>query len=299
MLGSFDRLGYLRHRRRFVSHDLDVDLSDRVCLITGGNAGIGRATAAVLATHGATVRLMCRDALRGEQACEELQRETGSHHIDLVVLDISDLSAVRRVGKFLGRVDVLIHNAGVLPRTRDVTADELELTFATHVVGPHLLTRLLEPALRESADGRVIFVSSGGMYTQRLSLDDLAWDRRPYDGVAAYAQTKRMQVVLAEQWAARLADSAATACAMHPGWADTASVRTSLPRFYRFLGPVLRSAGEAADTVIWLAARQPAPTPRGAFWFDRVARHTHYLPWNREAAADRQALWDRCEELVG
>jgi NAD(P)-dependent dehydrogenase (short-subunit alcohol dehydrogenase family) len=186
----------------------------------------------------------------------------------------------------------------VLPATRQLTADGLELTFATHVAGPHLLTRLLEPALRASTDGRVIFVSSGGMYTQRLSLDDLGWERRAYDGVTAYAQTKRMQVVLAAQWAERLAGSAATAAAMHPGWADTASVRTSLPRFHRLLRPVLRSAEEGADTIVWLAARRPAPTPRGAFWFDRVARTTYYLPWTREDAPTRDALWARCEEAA-
>ena len=97
--------------------------------------------------------------------------------------------------------DVLIHNAGVLPDERIETEDGLELSFATHVVGPFLLTGLLRPALEKSSDARVIWVSSGGMYTRRLNVRDPNWKKREYDGVLAYADTKRAQVVLADLWA--------------------------------------------------------------------------------------------------
>jgi len=94
-----------------------------------------------------------------------------------------------------------VHNAGVLPGERVETDDGLELTFATNVVGPFLLTRLLRSNLEKSPDGRVIWVSSGGMYTRRLNLEDPNWTERGYDGVIAYAETKRAQVVLSELWA--------------------------------------------------------------------------------------------------
>ena len=90
---------------------------------------------------------------------------------------------------------------------RNETDDGLESTFATHVAGPFLLTRQLRERLEESADGRIIWVSSGGMYTRRLNLEDLDWTEREYDGVTAYAETKRAQVVLAELWSEELAGS--------------------------------------------------------------------------------------------
>ena len=123
---------------------------------------------------------------------------------------MSDLGAVREAAARLssGPVDVLVHNAGVLPDERVETADGLELTFATHVVGPFLLTRLLRGSSRSRPTGRVIWVSSGGMYTRRLNLEDPNWTRRDYDGVIAYAETKRAQVVLAELWAEELARNA-------------------------------------------------------------------------------------------
>ena len=301
MIGSFDRFGFARHARGFDAQHLEVDLGGRVCLVTGGNAGIGNATALELARRGATVGLLCRDPGRGEAARDELRPATGSAQVSFDVPDVSDLEAVRRFATQLDApaVHVLVHNAGVLPDERIVTADGLELTFATHVAGPHLLTRLLAPRLRVVQDARVIWVSSGGMYTQRLDLADVNWvTRRPYDGVKAYAQTKRMQVVLAELWARELAP-AVHVYSMHPGWADTRSVQTSLPSFHRLMKRLLRTPDQGADTVVWLAARQPAPEPSGTFWFDREIRSAHYLPWTAERGDDRQALWALAEQVTG
>jgi NAD(P)-dependent dehydrogenase (short-subunit alcohol dehydrogenase family) len=213
---------------------------------------------------------------------------------------VSDLSAVRAVGERLAEepVDVLVHNAGVLPDAREITGDGLELAFATHVAGPHLLTRLLAPRLAESPDGRVIFVSSGGMYTQRLDLRDLDWSEREYDGVRAYAQTKRMQVVLAELWAERLERDGAVANSMHPGWADTPAVQSSLPGFHTMTRAILRTPAEGADTVVWLAASEPGGAISGEFAFDRRPRGVYYVPGTREREGDREALWALCERIA-
>jgi len=299
VIGSFDRLGFTRHARRFAPADLAVDLTGRVCLVTGGNAGLGRATALELARRHATVRLLCRDAGRGEAARDELRREAGTGQIEADVVDVSELASVRSLVDRLALpvVDVLVHNAGVLPATRELTGDGLERCFATHVVGPHLLTRLLEPALRAAGDARVVFVSSGGMYTQRLALDDLDWSRRDYDGVVAYAQTKRMQVVLADRWARELAGTGTSVYAMHPGWADTRSVAVSLPRFHRLMRPLLRTPAQGADTIVWLASRRPAP-PSGGFWFDRAKVSAHYLPWTREAPGDDERFGALLERIA-
>jgi NAD(P)-dependent dehydrogenase (short-subunit alcohol dehydrogenase family) len=300
MIGVFDRLGLERHRKAFDAADLEVRLEGRVCLVTGANAGIGRATSRALAARGARVLLLCRHAGRGEEARDLLRRETGNPLVDVRRLDVSDLGDVRGLaGRLrLPAIHVLVHNAGVLPDRRILTADGLELTFATHVAGPHLLTALLADRLR-AGRARVVWVASGGMYLQRLSLDDLQWERRRYDGLVAYAQTKRMQVVLASQWAKRLAGSGVEVHAMHPGWADTGSVRSSLPAFHRVMGPLLRDAEGGADTVVWLAVCPRLPGPGGSFWFDRKRHRTHLLPWTIERSGEAERLARRCDELTG
>ena len=300
ILYSFDRGGFLRHARSFVAGDLDADLSGKVCLVTGANSGIGFETCRALAERGATVWMLCRDRGRGQRAVEQVRTATGSTCVHLALLDVADLGAVRRfAGDFAApRVDVLVHNAGVLPDRRTLSTDGHEITLATHVLGPWALTQALAPKLRASRDARVIFVSSGGMYTQRLSLDDCEWHRRPYDGVAAYAQTKRMQVVLAELLAEELPAARITVSSMHPGWADTPAVRTSLPRFWKTMQRRLRTPAEGADTVIWLAASPAARGRSGLFWFDRKARSTHLLPWTRESRADREALHGLCRSAA-
>jgi NAD(P)-dependent dehydrogenase (short-subunit alcohol dehydrogenase family) len=165
------------------------------------------------------------------------------------------------------------------------------------VAGPFLLTRLLEERLAESSDARVIFVSSGGMYTRRLEVDDPAWTARDYDGVIAYAETKRAQVVLAELFADALRHRGVVVHAMHPGWADTPAVASSLPLFHRITQSILRTPAEGADTVVWLAACPRARESTGAFFFDREARRTHWLPWTPESEADRRSLWRLCEQI--
>ncbi len=298
MIGSFDRLGFERHRRRFRPGDLDVDLEGRTALVTGGNSGLGFATADALARLGAHVFLACRDVERGSRARAALCEATGSKRIELAVLDVSDLDSIRSFATtFVPRqLDLLVHNAGLLPDERTLTRDGLELTFATHVVGPHLLTSQLMPRLTSSPDARVVFVSSGGMYTQRLDLDDLAWERRTYDGVRAYAQTKRMQVVLAARWAEALRGTSVRVYSMHPGWADTPGVVRSLPLFHKVTRAVLRTSAEGADTIVWLCAVARAPEPNGGFFFDRAPVREHWLPWTHETSADRDELWRMCEE---
>jgi NAD(P)-dependent dehydrogenase (short-subunit alcohol dehydrogenase family) len=112
----------------------------------------------------------------------------------------------------------------------------------------------------------------------------------PYDGVRAYAVTKRAQVALASLWAEHDPDGPRVA-AMHPGWADTAAVQAALPRFRALTRPLLRDAAGGADTLAWLATTPIDQLARGAFYFDRAARATHVLPWQRDRPADRAALW--------
>jgi hypothetical protein len=136
------------------------------------------------------------------------------------------------------------------------------------------------------------------MYTRRLNLQDPDWNERDYDGVIAYAETKRAQVVLAELWAEELRGSSVVVNSMHPGWADTPSVKNSLPRFHRITRQILRTPTEGADTVVWMAAYSGARLSTGCFFFDRKERRTHLLSLTKETEHDRRTLWQLCERLT-
>jgi dehydrogenase/reductase SDR family member 12 len=184
---SFDRTGFERHRRAFADPAIAIDLRDRVCLVTGASAGLGLEAARELARRGADTWLLCRNRERAESTRKEIEVSTGSRRVQIAVLDVGDLDAVRHFAASFGpsQVSALVHNAGLIPERLQCTAQGLELALATHVAGPFLLTRLLESRLRAAAPGRVIFVSSGGMYPTRLSLADLDWSHREYSGLAA------------------------------------------------------------------------------------------------------------------
>ncbi len=279
---SFDRTGFFRHRRRFLAEDLQVDLRGRTVAVTGANAGLGRAAAESLHELGANVWLICRDGDRGRAALDALKAKPGGDP-QLVRGDLSDLESVRRVADALpASLAVLVHNAGVLPRAFQRTADGLELTWATNVVGPFLLTQLVLPRLREQADARVITVASGGLYGVSLDVEVARRAAAPegsgrFDGVRQYAFTKRAQLALSDRLAVR--EPQVRLHTMHPGWADTGGVRRSLPTFRAVTRPILRTPEQGADTIVWLAAVAAArlEPATGGFWFDRAVAPRHLL----------------------
>lgn len=292
---GYSRVGYVLRRRGWADCDpVPGALRGRTALVTGANRGIGQAIAEGLARLDATVVLAVRDRERGRRAQGQIRAAVPGADVVVEVCDMSDLSAVRAfaadVISRLPRLDVLVHNAGVLPSAREQTADGHEITLATHVLGPILLTELAASKLAGSVDPRVIFMSSGGMYTQALSVQDLEYRKGRYRGAVAYARTKRMQVALTPILADRYAAQHISIYSMHPGWADTPGVADALPIFRKMTGPLLRSAEEGADTAVWLASTAP-PQPTGLFFHDRRARPDHYLPFTRDSDDERQALW--------
>jgi NAD(P)-dependent dehydrogenase (short-subunit alcohol dehydrogenase family) len=285
-------------------------MAGKVVLVTGATSGLGTAAATGFARLGAAVHLLARNPSRGEDARAAVA-EQAEADVHLELCDLARLDSVRefaqRFSDRVPRLDVLVNNAGVLTPERTLSPDGIELTFAVNVLSPFLLTAELLDALRRGAPSRVINVSSGGMYARRLNADDLQ-NSRDFGPTAAYARTKRAEVVLTEMWAERLAPDRIAVNAMHPGWVDTPGVRSSLPRFYRLTRPLLRTPAEGADTIVWLGAARAATFPRpehgpeqgsGGFWHDRARRPVHLLPTTRESAADRRQLWAECERLSG
>jgi dehydrogenase/reductase SDR family member 12 len=299
---GYTSVGYRLRQAGWADDPAPDALRGRTALVTGANRGIGKAIAAGLAGLGATVLLTVRDRNSGEQAREDIVGADPDADVRVEVCDVSDLETVAAFADDLAgrvpRLDVLIHNAGVLPDSRSETADGHEITLATHVLGPILLTERLLPILADSGDARVILMSSGGMYTQSLPTDDPEYRRGRYRGVTAYARTKRMEVAFTPILARRWASQDVRVYSMHPGWADTPGVTAALPGFRKVTGPLLRTPEQGADTAIWLAATAPAP-PTGGFWHDRRPRPQHYLPLTRSSDQDLELLWRYCADAIG
>ncbi len=300
---GYTRLGYAARRRGWDSRDLEVSMGGKTVLVTGATTGLGLAAAESYARLGASVRMLARNPERAERARAEVARRTGNDDVAVGLCDLSSLASVREFARdFSSReshLSVLVNNAGVLLNERTKSVDGIEMTFATNVLGPFLLTNLLTPMLEASAPARIINVSSGGMYSQKIDVEDLESERIDYDGARVYARTKRAQVILTELWAQRLRGTGVVVHSMHPGWVDTPGVETSLPRFYRITKPVLRSPAEGADTIVWLGAAAQPGLSSGGFWHDRRRRPTHRVPWTKEGPRERALLWERCARLSG
>jgi NAD(P)-dependent dehydrogenase (short-subunit alcohol dehydrogenase family) len=307
---SFSRVG-IALRRRLEAWDELPTMAGRIAVVTGSTSGIGLAAATALAELGATVHLVGRDAGRAARARVAVEAAGPAPvHVDLV--DMADPDAVAGFGARLsaryGHLDVLIHNAGALTRSYRTTPTGVELTVATQVLGPYILTAAVAPLLWRAAAATVVTVSSGGMYTQRFDLDHLEMGPDDYDGVVAYARAKRAQVVLADAWAHRFAAAGVASFAMHPGWVDTPGLETGLPRFRTLWRPVLRTPAEGADTVVWLAAGGPAAEASGpgarpavsGFFHDRRIRSERRPPLLRPThPGDGDALLHWCAARTG
>ena len=301
---SFGRSGYAIRRRLFAWDDPGAwSLAGRTVVLTGPTSGLGREAAGAFARMGARLVLVGRDGARLDAVRVALIAETRNEAITTVVADMSSLASVRAAADAIlaaePRIDVLVDNAGAMFAERALTQEGFEGTFATMVLGPFVLLARLAPRLAESGEGRVVAVTSGGMYTQALPLDDLAFEVGEYDGPRAYARAKRAQVALVREWARRLRPSGVVVNAMHPGWADTPGLAASLPAFRDRLASLLRTPAEGADTILWLAASPDARRLTGRLFLDRRSRPFDRVPSTRLSAEDRLELWDRVAALTG
>eukprot|EP00076_Gallus_gallus_P006762 XP_001233773.2 dehydrogenase/reductase SDR family member 12 [Gallus gallus] len=299
-LREYTRSGYESASKHFDPADLEVDVAGRSFLITGSNSGIGKAAAKEIARRGGTVHLVCRNKERAEDAKGEIVTETGNQNIFLHVVDISNPKEIWKFAeKFKNehKLNVLINNAGCMVNNRELTEDGLEKNFATNTLGTYVLTTALLPLLEKEADARVVTVSSGGMLVQKLNISDLQSGSETFDGTMVYAQNKRQQVVLTEQWAKT--HRSIHFSVMHPGWADTPAVRSSMPDFYQKMKNSLRTEAQGADTVVWLAvSSEAAKLPSGLFFQDRQSVPKH-LPLARTHSppGDEEKLMEVLEEF--
>jgi dehydrogenase/reductase SDR family member 12 len=305
VVGSFSRVGYAARSRLGGWTPVGPDeAAGRRVLITGANSGLGYATALAVLRAGADVILLVRSVEKGEATVDRLTSELGEDvrsRVTVVVADLLDLDSVRAFADRRlaagDRIDALVHNAGAMFDERGLTADGFERTYQLHVLAPFLLTTLLLPLLAATAPARVITVTSGGMYSQKLDTERLEspTDYRPS---VAYARAKRAQVALTHEWAQRVHGHGIHHHAVHPGWALTPGVESSLPRFRKLTGPILRDPDEGADSIVWLALSSEV-NGDGLLWHDRHVRHQHKVPWTRPDAGEYDRLWHKVAHDAG
>jgi NAD(P)-dependent dehydrogenase (short-subunit alcohol dehydrogenase family) len=266
-------------------------------IVTGATSGIGKQIASQLASRGAEVILACRDLDRGKQTAEEIGGHATAAHPVVMAVDTSSHSSIREFAREYqqryDRLDVLINNAGVLCPQRSVSVDGVELTFATNVIGYYLITRELLNLLCDSAPARVVNVAS--TFASDLDLDDLQFERRQYDGMQAYAQSKACDRMLTWAFARQLADTDVTVNAMAPGLITETDLYRDLPANIRHQleQQPARAVTEGADTAIWLAAASEVDGVSGKFYEQRTERSCQF----RDLEAEEK-LWALCQATL-
>jgi NAD(P)-dependent dehydrogenase (short-subunit alcohol dehydrogenase family) len=272
-------------------------IENKRVVITGATSGIGKEVAMALAARGAHVVLACRDNSRGQQVAANINDTIGAERTAVMTVDTSDQNSILAfAGNYCATyasLDVLVNNAGVLLATRHDSVDDIELTFATNVLGYHLVTTGLLDALKAGAPSRVVNVAS--TFASDLDLDDLQFERRPYDGMTAYAQSKACDRMLTWALARRLPAERVTVNAMAPGLV----LGTNL---YRHLTPAAkrgleqygsRSVSAGAETAAWLASSPHLHGVTGRF-FEQGTE----VPCQFRDEEAEERLWETCQQLV-
>lgn len=273
-------------------------IENKRAVVTGATSGIGREVATELASLGAQVVLTCRDRRRGEAVAVEINGTAGTERATVMTVDTSDQTSVRAFAReyrdTYGTLDVLVNNAGVVLPERRMSVDGIELTFATNVLGYHLVTNELVDALKAAAPSRVVNVAS--TFAFAVDMDDLQFERRPYDGLTAYAQSKALDRMLTWAFARRLQPDSVTVNAMAPGLVlDT--------RLYRDLSAETkdelaqygsRSIPEGSATAVWLASSAEIDGVTDRFFEQGTEKPCEF----RDEEAEER-LWQTCERLVG
>ncbi len=277
-----------------------ADMTGRVCVVTGANRGIGRATVEGLARLGATVILVCRSKENGET----VSRDIGAKYSlipDVVTADLSSQASIRRAAAELQgrypRLHVVINNAGVIPRRREVTVDGLEMQLAVNHLAYFLLTNLLLPQLKAGAPSRVINVSSGAHTHAGMDFDDLQAERG-YDPKQVYSRSKLANILFTYELARRLRGTGITANCLNPG-----VVATGMLADYMGVAPGEGTAStfgakpeEGAETSIYLAASAEVERVTGKYFERKQARRSSRESYD-EAPARR--LWELSERMTG
>lgn len=273
----------------------------RICMVTGANAGIGRATAMSLAKLGATVVMVCRNADKGQAAWADIREASGDSNLELLIADLASQRAVRQLAdeyrRSHDRLHVLVNNAGTSSKQRILTGDGIEQTFAVNHLAPFLLTNLLLDVLKASAPARVVNVTSSAESFGKIHFDDLTLAQN-YGSMRAHAQSKLANVLFTYELARRLAGTGVTVNCLNPG-----AVRTDGPLqmggFYglmaRLARPFALTPEQGAEAVVYLATSNEVEGVSGQYFEKQKAHQSSKQSYDAVLA---QRLWDVSVELT-
>lgn len=282
---------------------VNTNMQGKICMVTGANSGIGKATALGLAQMGAKVVMVARDRARGEAAQNEVKVKSGNNAVDLLVADLSSQQSIRQLvenfKQHYTQLHVLINNAGVFMLTRRETMDGLEMTFAVNYLAPFLLTNLLLDVLKASALARIVNVSSEAHENGYIKMDDLQAEKH-YRPMRAYGQSKLALVMFTYELARRLQGTGVTANCLHPGFVATNIGQSGV-------GPVARpvakfilsflgiSSEEGARTSMYLATSPDVEDLTGKYFVKSMPRKSATISYNESL---QQELWEESAKLV-
>jgi NAD(P)-dependent dehydrogenase (short-subunit alcohol dehydrogenase family) len=278
---------------------MNLEMNGKVCVITGANAGIGKATALGLARMNATVVMICRDRDRGETAQREIKTRSGNDRVGLM---ICDLASQKSIGQFASefkqrhdRLDVLVNNAGVLMRELSLNEDGIESTFAINHLGYFLMTNLLLEVLKRCAPSRIVNVASAAHKYGKIDIGGWVIGR-DYSAFSAYANSKLANVLFTYELARRLEGANVTANCLHPGAVGTNLFR-GLPKLLQGLIALVTMGPErGARTSIYLAGSPEVEGVSGKYFARREEEKSSDASYDRNAA---RQLWETSEELTG
>jgi NAD(P)-dependent dehydrogenase (short-subunit alcohol dehydrogenase family) len=280
-------------------------LADRLVLITGGNAGIGKETAVALAEMGAQVVFTARDPQRGQAALDEIRSRSGRDDVEVMALDLASLASVRRFASEFGsrypRLDVLVNNAGLVLNSRRETEDGYEMTFQVNHLGPFLLTQLLRDQLVAGSPARVVNVASDAHKSARhgLRFDDLQTTKH-YRGFSVYGRTKLANILFTRELARRWDGTGVSTNAVHPGFVASSFGRDGdTGRFGALVFPLLKpfalSSAQGAQTQVYVASAPELEGITGGYWVKSAPASPSRAAQDDDAA---RRLWEVSEQLV-
>jgi NAD(P)-dependent dehydrogenase (short-subunit alcohol dehydrogenase family) len=278
-------------------------IKDKIILITGGNAGMGKATAIELAKLGAHVIIMCRNKERGEKALKEIKAESGNNSAELMLCDLGSQKSIREfVEKFkekYNRLDILINNAGVILPKRQETLDGYEMQFGVNHLGQFLLTNLLLDYLKQSAPSRIINVASGAHVVGKIYFEDVNL-RNNYKTFRAYAQSKLANILFTYELAERLKGTGVSVNCLHPGAVATQMGINRETGFGTFvtglLKPFFQVPAKGAETAVYLATSDEISNTTGLYFYKKKPTNSSKASHNKEAA---KKLWEMSMKMTG
>jgi NAD(P)-dependent dehydrogenase (short-subunit alcohol dehydrogenase family) len=274
-------------------------MKGKICLITGANSGIGKATALGLAKKNANVVMLCRNRERGETAQKEIIEKTGNREVDLFLCDLSSLDSIRNfVNEFKTKyqnLHVLINNAGVMLSKRDLSTDGFEMNFAINHLAPFLLTNLLLHLLTKSAPSRIINVSSAAHKYGKIDFEDLQGEKRKSRFMGLYGSSKLALMLVSYELSRRLEGTGVTLNTLHPGVVNTQlGMDRSKPRkgiARRFF----KTPEKGAETSIYLASSPEVEGVTGKYFINKEVRESSEESYDEQNA---KKLWNITEKMT-